>query len=460
MADEELHILVIDDEAGVRATLKKLLAALGHPYADVAEGAAEGLAALEKELFDLVFLDYKMPHTDGLQALGEIRKRFPNVPVVMMTAYGTVKTAVQAIKDGAYDYVTKPFELPELTKILTNLARNKRLERENRELRAQLASRYELRNIVIGVAPQMQRVAELVLKAAATDSTVLLRGESGTGKELIAKAVHYCSSRRDAPFVIADCSAINPNIIESELFGHERGAFTGAVEHKKGLVQAAGGGTLFLDEIGELKPDIQVKLLRVIQEKTVRPVGSEKTVQTDVRIIAATNRDLEAMIAEGAFREDIYYRINVVPIHVPALRERRDDIPLLVEHFIEKLKKAGMKVKGVGAQAMEALKRHPWPGNVRELENAIERAATLGSGEIIELSDLPPNVARSDAGKAPHSLTNVEATAIRNALIRTGGDIGAAAKLLDIHRSTLHRKVRRYGITAHVRKEKRRKEQP
>ncbi|MHC4661787.1 MAG: sigma-54-dependent transcriptional regulator [Planctomycetota bacterium] len=448
MTDEELNILVVDDEAGVRVTLKKLLAALGYPNTDTAEDASEGFTAIERGSFDLVFLDYKMPKIDGLKALAEIRKQSPELPVVLMTAYGTVKTAVQAIKDGAYDYITKPFEVPELTKILTTLSKAKRLEQENRELRSQLHSRYDLGKTIIGVTPAMQQIDELVLKAAATDATVLIRGESGTGKELIAKAIHYCSPRSEKSFVIADCSAINPNLIESELFGHERGAFTGAVGTKKGLVQAAAGGTLFLDEIGELPPDVQVKLLRVIQEKTVRPVGSEKTIQTDLRIIAATNRNLEKMIKDGSFREDVYYRINVVPIRIPPLRERRDDISLLVEHFVGKLRDTGMSISGVEADAIENMSKYDWPGNVRELENVLERAATLGSGEILKLSDLPEYLRDSSERKRPgtRSLKALEEDAIRNALDSTGGDVAGAASMLNIHRSTLYRKMKRYGI--------------
>ncbi|TET35373.1 MAG: sigma-54-dependent Fis family transcriptional regulator [Planctomycetota bacterium] len=449
MIKEDLHILVIDDETGVRATLKKLLASLGFPDTNVVENGKTGLEALEKEAFDLVFLDYKMPGLDGLQTLAKIKKKFSSLPVVLMTAYGTVKTAVQAIKDGAYDYITKPFELPELTKILSNLSRNKRLESENRELKAELHSRYELKNMIIGVTPEMQHVAELVLKAARTDSTVLIRGESGTGKELIAKAIHHAGTRKDNRFVIADCSAINPNIIESELFGHERGAFTGAVEHKKGLIQSAYSGTLFLDEIGELPPDIQVKLLRVIQEKTVKPVGSEETIKVDVRIIAATNRNLEEMLAEGTFREDVYYRINVVPIHIPPLRERFEDIGLLADHFIENLQNTGMQLRGITDESLELLKRYSWPGNVRELENVIERAATLGSHEIIESHDLPPHLQDGEDPKMiqPKSLKSLELEAIRKALKKTNGDIPKTAKLLNIHRSTLYRKLKRHGIT-------------
>jgi DNA-binding NtrC family response regulator len=448
MIKEYLHILVIDDETGVRATLKKLLASLGFPDTAVVENGKKGLEALEKEAFDLVFLDYKMPGLDGLQTLAEIRKKSSSLPVVLMTAYGTVKTAVQAIKDGAYDYITKPFELPELTKILSNLSKNKKLELENRELKAELHSRYELKNMIIGVTPEMQHVAELVLKAARTDSTVLIRGESGTGKELIAKAIHHAGTRKDNRFVIADCSAINPNIIESELFGHERGAFTGAVERKKGLIPSADSGTLFLDEIGELPPDIQVKLLRVIQEKTVKPVGSEETIKVDVRIIAATNRNLEKMLGEGTFREDVYYRINVVPVHIPPLRERYEDIGLLVNHFIENLQNTGMQLRGINDESLELLKRYSWPGNVRELENVIERAATLGSNEIIESRDLPPHLQDGKHPKVvqPKSLKSLELEGIRKALNNTNGDIAKAAKLLNIHRSTLYRKMKRHGI--------------
>jgi two-component system response regulator PilR (NtrC family) len=387
------RILVVDDERSMREFLDILLRKEGYEVATA--GDVDGaLVALESDDYDLVISDIQMPGKSGLDLLKAIRAANGDALVVMITAFATTETAISAMKEGAYDYVTKPFKVDEIKLVVHKALEKKLLTSENARLRSELRSERRERQLV-GTSPRMQQVYELIGRIAATKTNVLIVGESGTGKELVARAIHKESDRAEAPFVALNCGAIPENLLESELFGHVKGAFTGAVGNKPGLFESADGGTLFLDEVGELSLPLQVKILRAIQEKTIRRVGGNSDRRVDARILAATNRRLEDEVAAGRFREDLYYRLNVIQLQLPPLRERMEDLPLLVHHFVEKYaRELGKPVRGVVDEAMALLRAHAWPGNVRELENGIERAVALSRGEWIEAEALPPLLGR------------------------------------------------------------------
>ncbi len=445
-------ILIIDDEPKMCKVLKFALEPEGYAV-ETAGSAEEGLARFEADPFDLVITDLKMPGRDGLYVLGEIKKRRPESEVIMMTAYATAQNAVEAMKQGAYDYIIKPFETDELKLKVRHIMEKRRLSEENVQLKQELKSRYSLENMV-GHSGAMQEVYKLVERVAPTDATVLIRGESGTGKELVAQAIHNLSPRAEEPFIAVNCGALPENLLESELFGHEKGAFTGADRMKMGRFELAGNGTIFLDEIGDMSPSTQVKLLRVLQSRTIERLGGTKTIPIKARTITATNRDLEAALEEGAFREDLYYRINVFPIFLPPLRDRREDIPELVAHF---LKRFGRDEDAIEGSALELLVNYRWPGNVRELENVIERALIMSTTAVIRAEDLPPHirhlghrptVAVGGAIEIPNeglSLEQVERDLIQSALTKAGGNKSKAAKLLGITRRKLYSMMERLG---------------
>ncbi|SMC19020.1 two-component system, NtrC family, response regulator [Desulfacinum hydrothermale DSM 13146] len=385
------NVLIIDDEKNYLFILEDLLQEEGHSVLTAQDGTA-GLDLFRSNDLDVVVTDMKMPGMDGMEVLERIRALNPDIPVVMMTAYGTVEKAVEAMKKGAFDYIMKPFENEELKIIIGKACEHYRLIRENRELSAKLQERYHFHNI-IGKSASMQSIYELIEKVAPTKATVLVTGESGTGKELIARAIHYNSPRKDAAFISVNCGALPENLLESELFGHERGAFSGAVSLRKGRFEMAHGGTLFLDEISEMSPPLQVKLLRALQEMAFERVGGSETLQVDVRVVAASNRNLKEEVAAGRFRSDLYFRLNVVHILLPPLRERKEDIPLLIKHFLTKYaREMGRENLSVSSDALRVLLDYSWPGNVRELENVVERAVILCSGDAIGVQDLPPEV--------------------------------------------------------------------
>ena len=444
------HLLVLDPEDETREVCVTLIQNLGYR----ASGAATAAAAwqkLENEAFDLLLMDLRLPDLDGLELLQRLKQSWPQMPVLILTAYASVGSAVEAMKLGASDYISKPFDLDEMRLLLQSWGRRLHLPPEN-QLRPSLPGQGSLGSL-IGVSPPMQSVFRLIVKVAQNRYPVLLLGESGTGKELVARALHYQSSFRDRPFIPVDCGALAPSLIESELFGYVKGAFTGAIRNHVGLLEVAQGGTVFLDEIGELPLDLQAKLLRAIQEREVRPLGSTRRVPIDARLIAATNRDLQAAVANGSFRKDLFFRLNVINIKLPPLRERMMDLPLLVEHFLEKYNPPGRPGKNFDEAALARLLRYAWPGNVRELENCVERAVALSSGPGMQVCDLPSSL-REWGGMAPaaaaHSpairpLAETERDAIMNALSLLKGDKLLAARLLGIGKTTLYRKLKQYG---------------
>jgi DNA-binding NtrC family response regulator len=450
---ETINILVVDDAAIMRDSCSRILEKEGYRVA-TAERGEVALEKFDQASYDLVLLDLKMPGVGGIDTLSRLKEMDPEVTILIMTGYPSIDTAVQAIKLGAYDYITKPFT-PDVLRFAVNRAlERKTLVIENSHLRQQLKAKHET-DVIIGESDAMRSIYELVRRTAPTDSTVLITGESGTGKELIARAIHTYSLREEREFVTVDCSSLVETLLESELFGHVKGSFTGAIQAKYGSFELANGGTFFFDEIGNLSMDIQAKLLRVIQEKEIKPVGGEKTVRVDVRIIAATNQDLREAIARKAFREDLYYRLNVVPIHIPPLREHKEDIPLLVRHFLKKYsKKREVPVTRLEPDAMRLLMDYDWPGNIRELENAIERALILEDGDA-----LPPGCFSWFVGERKremktgnhkiYSLAELEKVHIQKVLDETGGHKIRAAQMLGIDRKTLYQKIKRYGIKAH-----------
>ncbi|OGP57708.1 MAG: histidine kinase [Deltaproteobacteria bacterium RBG_13_61_14] len=454
MADK-LRILIVDDEENMRHMLKVLLEKEGY----VCEAGADGQEALKKfeqDPYDFVLCDIRMPRMDGSELLREMRRRQIPATVIMMSAYGSEDTALEAMKLGAYDYISKPFKAEEIVLTLKKAEERERLQKENLLLRRQVLKEYGFGNIITK-NERMQEILQTITKIAEYKSTVLIVGESGTGKELIAKALHYSSLRRDGPFVPVNCGAIPENLLESELFGHVRGAFTDASYTKKGLFEEADGGTLFLDEIGELPLLLQVKLLRVLQEEEVRRVGDTKPIRVNVRIIAATIRDLAEEVKKGSFRSDLYYRLNVLALQLPPLRERRDDIPTLVDAFIERYNyRLQRQIKGISKEALGILMDYNWEGNVRELENAIERAMALAEGNRIEVHNLPPQLREVKTGGEltipdyEYSIKKVnrqvEEELIRRALRRTGGNRTQAAKLLEISHRALLYKIKDFGI--------------
>lgn len=447
---KKANILVIDDEATMRDSCRQALSRDGNRV-EVAEDGLKGLAMLAKESFDLIILDLKMPGLSGMDVLKKIKDSNPEAMVIVITGYATVESAVEAMKRGAYDFIPKPFT-PDSLRVIVKRALDKRaLALENVLLRGELKASLDS-DVIVGRSKAMKAVEKLVHKVGPTDTTVLITGESGTGKELIARAIHRYSSRTDKSFVAVDCGSLVENLFESELFGHVKGSFTGATATKYGRFELANGGTLFFDEIGNVSTNIQTKLLRVLQEREVTKVGSSQIVKVDVRIIAATNRDLQETVKAGTFREDLFYRLSVVPITLPPLRERRDDIPLLANHFLSKYnKKRGKNIKAISDRAMKALVEYDWPGNVRELENAIERAVVLTEDDMIKPSDLlyygltVQTPSKSDAGQAQR-LIDVEKEHIARMLKMFNGHKGKAAESLGIDRKTLREKLKRYAI--------------
>lgn len=447
-------ILIVDDEKNMRWALEKALRPAGYETISAA-GGPEGLKLAASENPDLVLLDLKMPGMDGLEVLGKLKELNPKLPVIMITAHGTMETAVEAMKAGAYDYISKPFDVEEMKLTIAKALEVQALAKEVAHLRSELERKYSFENI-IGKSDRMQAVFDLIERVADTLASVIIYGESGTGKELVARAIHYRSSRKNKPYIQVNCAALPETLLESELFGHEKGAFTGAISRKPGRFELADGGTLFLDEIGDLSPAVQVKLLRVLQEKTFERVGGVETIKVDVRIIAATNRDLAEAIKEGAFREDLYYRLNVVPIKLPPLRERGEDLPLLIDYFLKRYDPAG-RLQGLAPEAAKRMVEYWWPGNVRELENAIERASIIARGDRIGFDDLPQEIVRGEGAPARRaaafqlpeegiSLEDVERDLIRQALERSGGNQTRAAKLLGISRHTLIYRMEKHGL--------------
>jgi DNA-binding NtrC family response regulator len=448
--DEAIDILIIDDEEVIRDSCTQILSAAGYKVRSAEDGSS-GLSALQEALPDIVILDLKMPGMDGMEVLENIKSTFPGILVIVITGYATIESAVQAMKLGADDYLAKPF-IPDVLRITVKKAVEKKsLFDENVLLKEQLLSRSE-EEMIIGTSRAMQQIYKLVRKAAPADSTVLIYGESGTGKELIARAIHHHSLRKDKPFVAVDCGSLAEHLIESELFGHVKGSFTGAIATKYGRFELADGGTIFLDEIANVGPGVQAKLLRVVQEREIVKVGGSHPIKIDVRIITATNRDLEKEIKEGRFREDLFYRLNVLPIDLPPLRERKDDIPLLVSYFIKKYShKRKKKILSIDDGAMKTLLDYDWPGNIRELENVIERAVVLTEHAVIAPSDLSHwkfGMNDSVEGSTPvmKSLKEVERAHILEVLKETKWHKNEAAKILQIDRKTLYRKILEFDL--------------
>ena len=448
-------VLVVDDDQGHRTILLALINGWGYKAAGADDGTKAVTLAREKP-FDLILMDVRMAVMSGIEALKEIKAYNPSIPILIMTAYSNVESAVEAIKAGAYDYLTKPLDFDLLRMTMERALEHVSLKAENQELRERLVSSFDPRNIV-GRSEAMRRLMEMVAMVAPSEATVLITGSSGTGKELIAKAIHFNSSRKNGPLVTVNCAALSETLLESELFGHEKGAFTGADKRREGRFMQANKGTIFLDEIGEISAAMQAKLLRVIQEREIQRVGSDNALRVDVRIVAATNRDLKAEVGGGRFREDLYYRLNVMTIAVPPLRERREDVPLLAAHFLHKFAEANRKVaKGFTPQAMDMLLKYDWPGNVRELENAVERAVVLMPGDFVTEKELPLSISQARAPEGQPSeqpthrgageilpLEEVEREAILAALGTTGGNKTEAAKQLGITRKTLLAKLQR-----------------
>jgi len=449
------RILVIDDEENMLELYSRILGKEGYKVT-TALTAEEALDLFRSKVFDLIIADLALPGMNGVELLKKVKEEDPDIPYILITAYGTVESAVEAMKLGAFDYIPKPFQTEELKIVIKKALKEYQLAQELKRLRSEVKERYSFGNIV-GRSKKMLAIFDLVGRVAASNSTVLIQGESGTGKELIARAIHYNSLRKDKPFVAIDCSILPETLLESELFGHVRGAFTGAMKAKKGLFEEANGGTIFLDEIGNISLPIQAKLLRVLQEREIKPLGSTETIKVDVRIIAATNTDLKELVASGAFREDLYYRIAVIPIVLPPLRERKEDIPLLVDCFLEKFSKENNKpLKRITPKALALLTEYDWPGNVRELENIIERAVLVSDSEEIDESCFPSEIRRlgdesvslniSLKGEVNKVKGSVEIEAIKKALALCGGNKTLAAKKLGISRSSLYNKLKEYGI--------------
>lgn len=462
------RILIVDDEVVIRKSLERFLTGLNFEVL-TAENGEEALRLVEGNSIDLALVDLVMPKMDGIEFITKMKRVQPEIVPIVLTGFGTITSAVEAMKAGAYHYLTKPFELDDISSLITTALEHRKLKEENRILKSQLHDKYRFENI-IGTSDEMAKVYDLVEKVSETDSTVLITGESGTGKELIARAIHYNSPRSDKPLVTVNCAAIPEELLESELFGHMKGSFTGAVATRQGRFDAADRGTIFLDEIGDMTLKLQVKVLRVLQEQRFEPVGSTTTHEVDVRIIAATNHELERAVKEHRFREDLFYRLNVIPIHVPPLRERTGDVILLVKHFIDKYSSsAGRKVRDISSEALAKLVSYPWPGNVRELENTIERTVVLKHGEIVELCDLPASIAGVEtkieyAGSKGFDMTSMidgissfkklvaefEVNLIRAALDVSNGNKNKAASLLKLNRTTLVEKIKKKKIEASV----------
>ncbi|RMG74051.1 MAG: sigma-54-dependent Fis family transcriptional regulator [Nitrospirae bacterium] len=447
---DKKSVLVIEDEKIMRITIEDALKAKGYSVKSFEKGL-EGVQAYSEEPFDIVLTDVRLPDINGMEVLKKIKEIDNSCMVILMTAFGTIKDAVEAMKLGAFDYITKPFSLDELALIINRAAEVKDLQDENLRLKKAVSRCYCYPNI-IGESDAMKDVFRMIDRLAQSDSTVLILGESGTGKELVASTIHYQGKRKDGPFVVVNCGALPENLIESELFGYEKGAFTGATRRKPGRFELANGGTLFLDEVGELPPAVQVKLLRVLQDGTFERLGGTESIKVDVRVIAATNRDLETEVKEGNFREDLYYRLAVIPLTLPPLRERREDIPLLIEHFLQRYNSRLGKQVSFSKDAVSALMEYHFPGNVRELENIVERMVTLCEGDRVTREDLPSHLFKKGAHEELElqPLTKVAQEAEKQYIVRvlrqTGGNRSRAASVLGISRKTLWEKMRQYGI--------------
>ncbi len=448
------NILIVDDERAIREGCREAAQAAGF-NAFVAESAEHAYKVLEAQAIDIVLLDLKLPGAGGLEALRQIKMRRPEATVIIITGYATVNSAVQAMKLGAYEYLTKPFSLDELRDVLERAAEEVRNNAERRLLREKMRSKQGF-GAIVGRSPEMERLYRIIAKAAQSTHPVLILGESGTGKELVARSIHYSGPYKDKPFIPVDCGSLVPTLIESELFGYVKGAFTGAQRSKDGLLAIADGGTVFLDEVGELPVDLQAKLLRAIQEHEIRPVGSTKRVPINVRILAATNRDLEQGVAEGKFRRDLYFRLNVLTLRIPPLRERKQDIPLLAQHVLERLSAPTGVHHTVSDEALKAMLAYDWPGNVRELENCLERACTMSSGPVLHVADLSSAVQNALAqgprglpsGPRIVPLSDLERQAILSTIDQLNGDKLLAARLLGIGKTTLYRKLKEYAAQA------------
>ena len=446
-----LNLIIVDDERAIREACREVGQSLGFSTF-VAESAEHAYRIIDSHGVDVVLLDLKLPGVGGLEALHQIKTRRPDAVIVMVTGYGTVQSAVQAMKNGAYDYFTKPFSLDELKLLLERVAGHLKLKTENRMLREKIKSKQGFGSI-IGRSPEMDKLYRIIAKAAQSSHPVLILGESGTGKEMVARSIHFSGAFRDKPFIPVDCGSLLPALIESELFGYVKGAFTGAVNSKDGLLAIAEGGTVFLDEVGELPLDLQAKLLRAIQEKEIRPVGSTRCVPINVRSLAATNRDLERAVAQGTSRRDLYFRLNVLSLRIPPLRERRQDIPLLADHFLERLNRGSDQSHKLADDTMKLMLAYDWPGNVRELENCLERGCAFATGPVISVIDLPSsisedrgNLARSDDRTAKIiSMAELEKQTILGTIEQLHGDKLLAARLLGIGKTTLYRKLKEYG---------------
>jgi len=450
---ERPKILVVDDEENHRIMLRAVLKEEGYEVAEADDGL-EAIKAVEEEPFDLILLDIRMTSMDGIEALTEIRKISPRVPVLIMTAYASVKTAVEALKAGAFEYLIKPLNIEELKILIQKGLEHYHLREENIALKERLGDRFDFSKI-IGKSQKMKELFNTLTLVAPTDATVLILGESGTGKELVANALHHNSPRANLPFIKVACGALPETLLESELFGHEKGAFTGAIARREGRFQLAHRGTIFLDEVAEMSLATQTKLLRVLQEREFEPLGSTRTLKVDVRVIAATNKNLEREVKEGHFREELFYRLNVVPILLPPLRDRKEDIPALAAHFFKIYRTKNQKaLKDISGKAIDLLIRYDWPGNIRELENCIERAVIMARGEIIVPTDLPLHIQALSNGKevpgyalpSGISIQDVEKALILKTLEDTGGNRTRAAEILGINRRTLQNKLKEYGI--------------
>lgn len=456
-------LLVVDDEAVIIKALSKYLIQEGYQV-DQASDGYQAIELVKETNYDLILTDLKMPQMDGITLVREIKKRSPETVCIVMTGYGSIPSAVEAMKVGAFHYITKPFELEDVGLIIKKALEHARLVNENRVLSRQVKHRYGVESI-IGSSEEIKKVLETLKKVSNTDSTVLILGESGTGKELVARAVHYNSDRADKPLITVNCGAIPENLLESELFGHVKGSFTGAVQSKMGRFEAANGGTIFLDEIGDMSLRLQVKILRVLQERKFEPVGSTKSVDIDVRIMAATNRNLEEMVKSGEFREDLYYRLNVIPVRIPALRQRPSDIPVLLGHFLRLYSQINnVEVPNIPQDVMSLLMNYKWPGNVRELENTVERLVVLRGSQTVRMSDLPDkflkvsdSIFKNSTLHIPESgislknaVNDFENTLILKALEKTGWNKNRAANLLRLNRTTLVEKIKKKQLEKHV----------
>jgi DNA-binding NtrC family response regulator len=449
--NDQVSMLIVDDEQVVRDSLMNWFAQEGC-LVETASGGMEALEKLRGSSFDVVLLDVKMPGMDGIELQQRLMEIDSQLEIIIMTAYATVDTAVQALKQGAYDYITKPIDPDDLSRLIRNAVTKRRLSRENLRLKEEIQSLISTDQIV-GESPQIQEIFKLIQTVADTDITVMLQGASGTGKELVARAIHVNSKRRYFPLIEINCGALTDTLVESELFGHERGAFTGAQYRRKGKLEMAHKGTIFFDEIGNIGPKTQMDLLRVIETKRFTRLGGNQVIEADFRIISATNTSLEDAVKEGTFREDLYYRLNVFNIQLPALKERASDIPLLVNHFVRKFAAAvNRPFTGVDPQAMEVLKQYPWPGNVRELQNAVERAVVVGTPPLLTLDGFPCLVGGQAEGQPPCDpepvlpLSEVERRYIQLALDKTGGNVSLAAQLLEVDRATIYNKIKKYGL--------------